>query len=97
MQEIIREYFELKDQNSKNNKRLSELGALVYGFMSQENVERVFGESGYLTKTLSERLVYDMDKIKKILEELGRWNEVVKKKQFPILKASKIKNKKQVE
>lgn len=91
MQEIIREYFELKEQSNKNSKRLVELGALVYEFMNQEAVERVFGSNGYLTKTLQERLIYDMDKIKKILEQIGRWNEVVKKKQFSTLKATKKK------
>ncbi len=91
IEKIIKEYFDLKEQNGKNSKRLNELGTLVYGFMNQEGVERVFGSNGYLTKTLQERLIYDMDKIKKILEEMGRWNEVIKKKQFSILKASRHK------
>jgi hypothetical protein len=91
IKEIIKEYFELKEQNSKNSKRLVELGALVYEFMNQEGVERVFGENGYLTRVLQERLAYDMIKIKQILEELGCWTEVVKKKQFFTLKATKKK------
>jgi len=91
IEKIIKEYFELKNQNTQNNKRLAELQASVYEFMNQENIERVFGENGYLTKTLQERFVYDMDKIKQILDELGRWNEVVSKKQFSTLKASKKK------
>ncbi len=91
IEKIIKEYCELKEQNGKNSKRLVELGALVYGFMNSEGVERVFGSNGYLTKTLQERLIYDMDKIKQILSELGRWNEVVKKKQFLSLKTTKKK------
>jgi putative RecB family exonuclease len=91
IENIIKEYFELKEQSTKNSKRLAELGGLVYGFMNSEGVERVFGESGYLTKTLGERFVYDMDKIKKILEEIGRWDEVSQKKQFLSLKATKKK------
>jgi len=93
IENIIKEYFELKNQNQKNNKRLTELQALVYGFMTQEGVERVFGENGYLTRILQERLVYDMKKIKEILEEIGKWNEVVTKKQILGLKASKKKSK----
>jgi putative RecB family exonuclease len=91
IEEIIREYFDLKEQNNKNNQRLKELQISIYEFMSSEGVERVFGENGYLTKTLQERLIYDMNKIEQILVDLGRWNEVVKKKQFSILKASKKK------
>ncbi len=88
---VIKEYFELKNQNGINNKRLAELQTLVYEFMNREKVERVFGENGYLTKTIQERFVYDMEKTKAILEELGRWNEVAKKKQFSTLKATKKK------
>lgn len=88
---IIKEYFDLKGQNIKNNKRLTELQGIVYEFMNQENVERIFGENGYLTKVLQERLVCDMEKVKKILEEIGKWNEVAKKKQYFSLKAFRQK------
>ncbi len=91
IEQAIKEYFELKGQNTKNNKRLAQLQGLVYEFMNQEGVERVFGENGYLTKTMQERFVYDMEKIKKFLEEIGKWNEVITKKQFIALKASKKK------
>lgn len=87
----IKEYFELKSQNQQNNRRISVLQAQICDFMNQQGVDRVFGENGYLTRVLQERLSYDMAKIKQILEELGRWNEVVKKKQFTALKATKKK------
>ncbi len=93
IEKIIKEYFDLKSQNQKNNKLLAGLQSSIYEFMAHENVERVFGENYYLTKTLQERFIYDMDKIKQILEQLGRWNEVAKKKQFSILKATKTKKK----
>ena len=91
IEKIIKEYLKLKEQNNQNNKRLTELQAFIYDFMDSEGVERVFGENGYLTKILQERLVYDMKKIRQILEELGKWNEVAKKKQFTVLKANKNK------
>ena len=91
---LINQYFGLKDQNSQNNKKLKEIQADIYGFMESEKVDRVFGEAGYLTKSLQERTGYDMPKIKKILEDMGRWDEVSKKKQFITLKATKNKSKK---
>lgn len=91
IEEVIKEYFSLKEQNNQNNKRLQELQVSVYEFMNQEGVERVFSEKGYLTKAIQERLIYDMKKIKQILEELNRWNEVIQKKQFSTLKATKKK------
>lgn len=91
---FIDEYFALKGQTQQNNRRISEINAQISEFMARESVIRVFGENGYLTRISLERTSYDMPKIKQILERLNRWNEVVKKKQFSSLKATKKKVKK---
>ncbi len=91
LEATIKEYFELKSKNEQNNERLDELKMLVFAFMDEQKVDRVFGEDGYMTKKLSERNIYDMKKIKQILEELGRWQEVATKKQYTILTASRKK------
>lgn len=88
---LINTYLELKGQNSANNKQIKALQASICSFMDQEGVERVFGETGYLTRVLQERTGHDIDKIKKILYDIGRWDEVVTKKQFTSLKATKKK------
>src|SRR3989344_2542279 len=74
---IIGEYFRLKDQNSQNSDRLDELKTFVYGFMDEQKVERVFGEDGYLTRTIKEKNVYDLEKIKDILKPVGKWDEIL--------------------
>ena len=74
---IIGEYFRLKDQNSQNSDRLDELKTFVYGFMDDQKVERVFGEEGYLTRTIKEKNVYDLEKIKDILKPVGKWDEIL--------------------
>ena len=74
---IIGEYFRLKDQNSQNSDRLDELKTFVYGFMDEQKVERVFGEEGYLTRTIREKNVYDLEKIKEILKPIGKWENVL--------------------
>ena len=74
---IIGEYFRLKDQNSQNDDRLDELKTFVYGFMDEQKVERVFGEEGYLTRTIREKNIYDLEKIKDILESIGRWKDIL--------------------
>ena len=74
---IIGEYFRLKDQNSQNSDRLDELKTFVYGFMDEQKVERVFGEEGYLTRTIKEKNVYDLEKIKDILKPVGKWDEIL--------------------
>ena len=74
---IIGEYFRLKDQNSQNSDRLDELKTFVYGFMDDQKVERVFGEEGYLTRTIKEKNVYDLEKIKDVLKPFGKWDEIL--------------------
>ncbi len=74
---IIGEYFRLKDQNSQNNDRLDELKTFVYGFMDEQGVERVFGAEGYLTRTIKEKNVYDLEKVKDILKPAGKWDEIL--------------------
>lgn len=93
IKDTIGEYFELSNQNKNNKKRIGELQKIVYEFMKQENLDRVFGEEGYLTKTTQEREIRDMKKIKQILEEMKKWDEVCAKKQYTVLKASKNKTK----
>lgn len=77
VEEIVKEYFRLKNQNSKNDDRLDELKTFVYGFMDEQKVERVFGEEGYLTRTIREKNVYDLEKIKEILKPIGKWEDIL--------------------
>ncbi|MCX6731908.1 MAG: hypothetical protein NTX55_02910 [Candidatus Parcubacteria bacterium] len=88
---IIKEYFDIKIQGDKNSERLNELKMIIQAFMEEQKVERVFGDAGYITKKLFERNIYDMKKIKEILEELGKWQEVATKKQYTTLFASRKK------
>ena len=56
---------------------MDELKTFVYGFMDEQKVERVFGEEGYLTRTIREKNVYDLEKVKDILKPIGKWDEVL--------------------
>ncbi|MEW5907663.1 MAG: PD-(D/E)XK nuclease family protein [Patescibacteria group bacterium] len=75
--EIVKEYFDLKSQNEQNNERLDELKAIIFGFMDDQKIDRVFGSEGYLTRKTQERFSYDLEKIKEILTPLGKWEEIL--------------------
>lgn len=77
LNQIIGEYFRLKDQNSQNNDRLDDLKTFVYGFMDEQGVERVFNSDGYLTRTTKEKNVYDLEKVKEVLKPVGKWDEIL--------------------
>lgn len=73
----IKEFFEIKETDEKNKKRLAELRNTILSYMENEKIERVFGGEGYITKTVQERFSFDMDKIKPILERLGKWADIL--------------------
>lgn len=74
----IKEYFEIKITNQKNDERLAELQGQIKDFMEKEGVTRVFGDDGYISKKIQQRYEYDWEKIKTILVPLGKWEEVLK-------------------
>jgi len=73
----IKEYFELKAKNEENNECLDQLRTVIYAFMDEQKVDRVFGEQGYLTKKVQEKFSYDLEKIREILEPIGKWQETL--------------------
>ena len=78
IEEVIKEYFGLKEDEQKNKKRLAELQAVIHRYLDQENLERIFGESGYITRTVKSLPYYDLEQAREILGPLGRWNELLK-------------------
>lgn len=78
LKETIREFFEIKERQSTDTKRLSQLKEIINKYCDENNLERVFGEPGYITRSLQKRPVYDFTKIREILEPLGKWQEVLK-------------------
>lgn len=89
MQKILAEYFGIKDAENKNKFRLEELKELIHEFMDKEKVDRVFGGEGYITRTIKSTPVYDGQKIREILEPLGKWDDVL---EFDDSKLAKLIN-----
>lgn len=75
---VIQEYIELKSATAITKDRLGELQEIVAKYMEQEGVERVFGEGGIIARTLRKTYKYNAEKIRQILEPLGKWQEVLK-------------------
>lgn len=76
--EVIKEYFSLREEKQKTETRLKELGALLTRYLAQEEIDRVFDEAGIISKRLLEKYAYDFDKIRSILEPLGKWQDILK-------------------
>src|SRR3989338_4556524 len=81
LQETLKEYFEIKESESKNSARLKELQDIIKNYMDANQLDRVFDERGYyISKKLQQRFKYDFDKVKEILTAAGlekEWQSIL--------------------
>lgn len=73
----IQEFFELKLEGDVQKKRTAELRDTILKYMESEQVERVFGGPGYITKSIIERTSFDMEKMEPVLKERGFWEKIL--------------------
>lgn len=74
----IEEYIKAKDDAKSIRYKIAELQEKVSEYMNQEGVERVFSDVGIIARTMRKTYKYDANKLKEILEPLGRWEEINK-------------------
>jgi len=75
--EIIDEFIKIKKESRANNKRLNELKEIINNYLNKEGMERIFSNSGYITRSSLTRYKYDISKIKAVLEPLKKWQDVI--------------------
>ena len=73
----LKEYFELLREKEGHEARLNELKAKIREYMEAEGFDRVFGDAGYLARSQQKRFSYDFEKIRNILEPLGKWQDIL--------------------
>jgi len=95
---VVNEYFQIKEQNSQNNKKLDELQEIIETYLDKEKVERIFSDSGYITRLAQIRKGgYDIKKLEELVKTLSQpiqeQFKSIKKpdKEFTTLKISKKK------
>jgi RecB family exonuclease/predicted RNA-binding protein YlqC (UPF0109 family) len=75
---IIQEFVDLRSAMTITKDRIAKLQKDISLYMDQEGVERVFGETGIIARSLRKTYKYDDKKIREILEPLGKWDAVIK-------------------
>ncbi len=75
--EAINEMFAIKKEESALKKRTANARAIILAYMEKTNLLRVFGSGGFITKQVQERFSFDMEKVRPILERLGKWSDVL--------------------
>jgi RecB family exonuclease len=74
----IEEFLALRSEMTADKKRLAELQDKIMEYMEQEEVERVFGSTGIIGKSVRTSYSYDEVKLRELLSPIGEWENVVK-------------------
>lgn len=77
-EQAIEEFLTLRNEMTADKKRFAELQEKITKYMEQEGVERVFGSTGIIGKSLRTTYLYDETKLRELLFPLGEWENVVK-------------------
>ena len=77
IQEVIKEYFRIKGNQSTDTKRIAELKESINEYCDAKGIDRVFGDEGYITRLSQQRFSYNIKKVKEILEPINKWNEIL--------------------
>jgi len=73
----VDEYFSLQKQKEKIEERLREIKNIIDIYSREKGLERVFGNNGYFKRSLYKKVFYEAKEIRKMLEPLGKWEEVL--------------------
>lgn len=75
---LINDYANIKKESEERDKKLNEIKNTLVKFMDQQGLESLFGDDGYITRSLIQRFKYDAESLRQILEPLGRWQDILK-------------------
>jgi len=75
---IIDEFINLKSAINITKERIGKIQNIIESYMDQEGVERLFSESGIISRNSRKTYKYDEKTIKEILEPLGHWEEIIR-------------------
>lgn len=74
---VLKEYFSVLKEKERDEARLAELKTRIRLYMEAAGYDRVFGEDGYLSRSEQKRYRYDLEKVRSILEPLGKWESIL--------------------
>jgi RecB family exonuclease len=77
IEEKIDEYFKLREDKDKIEEKLKELKNLIEVYSRQKGLKRVFGNNGSFNQEVTNKISFDKNKLKEILEPLGKWDEIL--------------------
>ncbi|NMB92141.1 MAG: PD-(D/E)XK nuclease family protein [Parcubacteria group bacterium] len=77
IEQKIDEYFKLREEKEKLDSQLKELKNIIELYSRQKGLKRVFGNNGSFNQEVNHKISFDKNKLKEILEPLGKWDEIL--------------------
>ncbi len=77
IKKVIKEFFEIKEKQNQDTKRIGELKELINQYCDENDLERVFADEGHITRLSQQRFSYNFNQVKKVLEPIGKWNQIL--------------------
>ena len=77
IQPVLKEYFELVKSKDAAEDKMAELKQKIREYMEREGYDRVFGDNGVISRSAQKRYSYDFEKVRAILEPIGRWQDIL--------------------
>lgn len=77
-EQAVEEFLLLRAKATEDKKRMAELQDVIMRYMEQEGLERLFGTTGIIGKSIRTSYSYDETKLRELLSPLGEWENVVK-------------------
>jgi len=74
---VLEKYYKLKLESKRISKEIALLQKAINDYCDSEKIERVFGDGIYATRVLQRIYSYDKEKVKSILEPIGKWDDVI--------------------
>lgn len=80
-------YFKFKSESDLATKNIKKLQPIIHEYLSKHELGRIFGDEGYITRTVKTQPIFDLEKLQPMLENAGLWTEVLKVDDRRLVKA----------
>lgn len=78
IKKYIDEYISLKGEISSKSNRIMEIQEVISKYMDDNTIDQIFSDQGRILRALRKTYKYNKEKLREILEPLGKWEEVLK-------------------
>lgn len=77
VEQIISELFIIEEKQKENKTRIAELKEKINLFCDANDLDRIFSETGFVTRVTQQRYEFDAEALKNLLQPIGKWSTIL--------------------